>query len=378
MVIFRCNLIIFAAYYCLFQVGSLPLLGAEAQPSPNVSAEIWPEADKLFHRDPSWLGGDDAYSLNLGNGRVAWFFGDSFVAPTTPGERRGTTMVHNSVGIQTGYDPTTAKFHAFWRNSDGKPRSFFPDDGTHYFWPGGCILFNDKLLVFFMQSWTKDPTHAMGFETDGWAATLVENIERSPKQWRLRRLEVPQNELNVLVGSAAVVRDGDYLVAFSSGGKEHQVYLVRWRWEAAAMGNLSQPEWWTGAERGWVDQSKLTERPVPVIKSGQTEFSVFHSRELNRYLQFQFSSYPVSPICLRIAERLIGPWSEPQVCIRETELMRAVPNLMLYAVKAHPELKCDGLALTYASNTTRLEQLLDSSTIYYPRFVRVTLNRPAP
>ena len=59
----------------------------------------------MFHRDPEWLGGDDAYSVDLGDGRVAWFFGDSFVAPTTPGERRGTTMVRNSVGLQTGYDP---------------------------------------------------------------------------------------------------------------------------------------------------------------------------------------------------------------------------------------------------------------------------------
>ena len=67
--------------------------------------EPWPEADAMFHRDPNWLGGDDAYSLDLGAGRVAWFFGDSFVAPSVPSERRGTTMVRNSVGIQTGYDP---------------------------------------------------------------------------------------------------------------------------------------------------------------------------------------------------------------------------------------------------------------------------------
>lgn len=378
MVTYLRFLITFATYCCLIQVGSLLSRGAETQPGLEVLAEVWPEADKLFHRDPSWLGGDDAYSLDLGNGRVAWFFGDSFVAPTTAGERRGTTMVHNSVGIQAGYDPTTAKFKAYWRRADGRPTSFFPDDGIHYFWPGGSLLVNGKLLVFFMRSWTRDSSHAMGFETDGWAATLVDNISRSPNQWRLRRLDVPQNELNVLVGSAAVVRDGEHLVAFSVGGKKHQVYLVRWRWEAAAVGDLSQPEWWVGAERGWVAQSKLSEPPVPVIKNGQTEFSVFRSPDLKCYLQFQFSSYPVSPICLRTAERLIGPWSEPRACIRETELMQAVPNLMLYAVKVHPELTCDGLALTYASNTTRLEQLLDSSTIYYPRFLRVKLNRPAP
>ena len=75
-----------------------------------MTAEAWPEADVLFHRDPRWLGADDAYSIDLGEGRVAWFFGDSFVAPTVAGQRKGTTMVRNSIGIQTGYDPTRAKF----------------------------------------------------------------------------------------------------------------------------------------------------------------------------------------------------------------------------------------------------------------------------
>jgi hypothetical protein len=352
--------------------------GADTEQTLKMSAEVWPEADALFHRDPNWLGGDDAYSIDLGDERVAWFFGDSFVAPTTPGERRGTTMVHNSVGIQTGYDPTTADFKTYWREVDGKQTSFFPDDGHHYFWPGGSIKIDGKLLIFFMQSWTKDPSHAMGFDTDGWAATLVDNIKESPDKWRLLRLDAPQNELGVLVGSAAVVRDGEYIVAFSVGGKEHEVYLVRWRRADAAQGDLSRPEWWAGDQRGWVAQQELKEPPVPVIDQAQTEFSVFYSRALARYLQFQFSGFPVSPICARTAERLAGPWSDPQAFISETALMPSTPGLMLYAVKAHPELKCDGLALTYASNTHKLEQLLDSSTIYYPQFVRVKLQSPAP
>ena len=55
----------------------------------SVTAEAWPEADAMFHRDPRWLGGDDAYSIDLGDGRIAWFFGDSFVAPTVEGDRKG-------------------------------------------------------------------------------------------------------------------------------------------------------------------------------------------------------------------------------------------------------------------------------------------------
>jgi hypothetical protein len=353
--------------------------GAEDE-SPSsglaVAAAAWPEADIMFHRDPQWLGGDDAYSLDLGGGRVAWFFGDSFVAPTSPGERRTAQMVHNSIGLQEGYDPTTAHFKTYWRNVEGKPASFFPDDGNHYFWPGGSILVDGKLLVFFMQAWTKDPTNAMGFATDGWAATLIDNPGDSPSDWRLRRLDVPQNDFGILVGSASLVRDGNYLVAFSVGGKSHQVFLIRWPWKDVTVGDLSRPEWWDGMERGWVPPTELSELPTPIMEGGQTEFSVIHSPDLQSYLQFQFLGFPVSPIGMRSSETLTGPWSKPTPLLKPEKLAPLTPGLMLYAVKTHPEQKCDGLALTYASNTHKLEQLLDSATIYFPQFVRVKLERP--
>ena len=39
----------------------------------------WPEADQLFRRDTRWRGSDAANSIDLGEGRVLWTFGDSFV-----------------------------------------------------------------------------------------------------------------------------------------------------------------------------------------------------------------------------------------------------------------------------------------------------------
>lgn len=366
-----------AALAWLGLVVAADAIRAAENDAPNIVGEAWPEADALFHRDGAWLGGDDAYSLDLGDGRVAWFFGDSFVAPTTPGERRGSSMVHNSVGIQQGYDPTTAEFKAYWCEKDGKPASFFPDDGHHYFWPGGSILIEGKLLVFFMQSWTKDPSNAMGFDTDGWAATLVENPNDPPDQWILRRLEAPQNTFDILVGSASLVRDGDYLVAFSVGDKEHDVYLVRWPWSEAAGGSLANPEWWNGPDAGWVPQHDLDHLPTPIMHKGQTEFTVVDSPAGKGYLLFQFEGFPVTPIGVRTAPALIGPWSPVKPFLSADELMPSSPGLMLYAAKAHPEQKCAGLALTYASNTHKLEQLLDSSSIYYPRFVRLKFQRPA-
>ncbi|QEG36395.1 sialate O-acetylesterase [Bythopirellula goksoeyrii] len=342
----------------------------------ELSATAWPEADVLFHRDPNWLGGDDAYSLDLGDGRVAWFFGDSFVAPTVPGERRGTTMVRNSIGIQSGYDPTSAKFKAYWQEFEGKPRSFIADEAEEFFWPGGSLVVDGKIIMLLMRA--RNANKKMAFETTGWGAVLIDNIKRPPDQWQIRKLDCPQNRFDVLVGSATLIKDSEHLVAFSVASESHDVYLVRWRLVDVAEGDLSSPEWWTGSTSDWVAQDKLVELPEPVFESGQTEFTVHFSREMNRYVQVQFSGFPLTPIALRTAPSLTGPWTALEEFYSPEETIPGSSKIddserMLYAAKAHPELASEGLALTYCSNTYDINHLFDGLDLYFPRFLQVDL-----
>jgi hypothetical protein len=78
------------------------------------------------------VGGDGASSVDLGDGRILWLFGDSWIDPAGPGVRQGARMVSNSVAIQPDssgvprqplfdngqseltihLDPTTARFLA--------------------------------------------------------------------------------------------------------------------------------------------------------------------------------------------------------------------------------------------------------------------------
>ncbi|TWU28452.1 sialate O-acetylesterase [Bythopirellula polymerisocia] len=344
----------------------------------SATATAWPEADALFHRDPSWLGGDDAYSLDLGDGRVAWFFGDSFVAPTLQGERRSTTMVRNSVGIQTGYEPTSAEFEAYWQEANDKPQSFIADEGEEFFWPGGSLLLDGKILMLMMRA--RNANRKMAFETTGWGAVLIDNIQKNPDQWKIRKVDAPPNRFDVLVGSATLIKDGEYVFAYSVASESHDVYLVRWRLAKAAQGDLSAPEWWTGSENGWVDQKKLDSLPAPVIKSGQTEFTVHFSPNLNRYVQVQFSGFPLAPIGLRTARSLTGPWTELEEFCSPEEMQpgkNQPPDAerMLYAAKAHPELASDGLAMTYCSNTFDIKHLIGSLDLYFPRFLQVKFSQ---
>jgi len=91
------------------------------------TATAWPEADRLFHSYPRWLGADAAYSFDLGNQRVLWLFGDSFVGGL---KWRRSRMVRNSIAIQKGYDPSAASIRFYW---GGKLTFFFPEEGRRRF-----------------------------------------------------------------------------------------------------------------------------------------------------------------------------------------------------------------------------------------------------
>ena len=88
----------------------------------------WPEADSLFQNDMYWIGGDGAYSIDLGNERILWLFGDSWIDPSGKRDRRNAVMISNTLAIQQGYDPCSASIEFFWNQNKGNPESYFPDD----------------------------------------------------------------------------------------------------------------------------------------------------------------------------------------------------------------------------------------------------------
>lgn len=84
----------------------------------------WPEADRLFQKNDYWIGGDGAYSVDLGSGRILWMFGDSWIDTTGLGRRENAVMVSNTLALQEGYDPVSAKIQFFWHNRSGVAKAF--------------------------------------------------------------------------------------------------------------------------------------------------------------------------------------------------------------------------------------------------------------
>ena len=337
----------------------------------TLTLEPWPEADALFRGDPRWLGGDDAYSVDLGQGRVLWLFGDSFVATSDSRSRRKATMVRNSVAIQQGYDPSTASIHFYWREDEGTPTAFFAQPGTSWFWPGDGIQIDDTLILFLMK--VRETPDGEWFEVSDWTAVRVANPDADPGQWELEWLATPPNDFGVIIGSASVLQMDEYVYAFGAREPDvHDVYIVRWPASDVAAGNLAEPYWWAGDSSGWVPQSALAELPPPVLENAQTEFTVHFEPTAGEFLQVQTIGFGAAPLGVRWAPRLTGPWSCLRSIYEPAEASRS--HVLIYAGKAHPEILGADVVLTYVVNTTKFRRLVRDDSIYYPRFLRGTLD----
>ena len=352
-------------------------------------AEPWPEADALFRSDPRWLGADDAYTVDLGAGRVLWLFADTFVLTSKqdrPGllpARRTAVMIRNSVGIQSGYDPSTASIEFYWRSEYSrpeysrpeyprpggrKPRAFFPEQGETWFWPGHGIVVDDTLLLFMMA--TRASSEGLGFEHTGWRAVQVVHYEQDPSQWRLEWLETPESPFGLIV-SGGFLRVEVHVYGFAVREPEHTIHLARWPVAEARAGDLSQPQWWDGAGEGWVAEQDLVEAPQALFSEGHTEFTVHYEPALGRFLEIQSMGFGPADLGFRLAERPTGEWTPLERFYRPQEY--EMDNILIYAAKAHPELTGAELVLTYATNTYPYARLVRRGDLYYPRFLKARL-----
>ncbi|HNQ85373.1 MAG TPA: hypothetical protein PLP82_06480 [Deltaproteobacteria bacterium] len=327
----------------------------------KISIQPWKEARELFRGDPCWLGGDGASSVELGDGRVLWLFGDSFIDPSGSGSRHNATIVRNSVAIQTGYRPETARMSFSWKVLGNRPRAMFREEGEDWFWPGSGIRLGDALLVFLVRTGWSD--NALGFEATGWKAVLVPNPDSTPTLWGMIPLEKPATR-GVLVGSASALALDGFLYAFGSDTKGEAVHAVRWPLAEAAAGSLAAPQWWMGPDRQWVRNLALNEKPVPVFQGGQVEFTVHYESDLKVFLQVQTLSLLEPCLAVRVSPAVSRSWSQPACFYRPPE--GASSGLLIYAGKAHKVFEGTDLAFTYAVNTTSAEQLMNDMELYYP------------
>jgi hypothetical protein len=330
--------------------------------------QSWPEADALFRNDPAWIGADAAYSVDLGSGRVLWLFGDSFIAKSSARSRGDAWFVRNSVAIENGYDPTSATIAFAWQTSSTGASSFFPESGTHWFWPLAGVRLPTRLVLFLLEE-EQAGMGSFGFQAVGTKVVFVTNPNDPPLSWNVQDGNLPTFAFPIAFG-ASVVHDGPYVYAF--GDKEpgdHSVYVARFDASALDAGDASNVTVFAGGM--W--SASTSSAPdvifpsVTALSNPPTEFSV-QKRPDGSWLAVHSVGFGATSIAVRTAPVAEGPWTAPCIAFTPPESGRA--NVIVYAGKAHPEIVGGSLVATYASNSTDLATLASDMSLYFPRFVR--------
>jgi hypothetical protein len=337
------------------------LLAGCGESAPELSAQLWPEANALFTSDSTFIGGDGAYSVDLGNERVLWMFGDSYIALTPERRREASWMVRNSVAIQTGYDPSRAFMKFYYRSLERHPASFFPEVGPLWYWPGPGIRLGDRLLLLGGRLY-QEGEGMWGFRSGASVAFVVDNPDAEPSDWVLEETPLPPEGEVVQMGGALLVK-GDYLYAYGNEGDVHDVFLARFALERARQGDLSEAEWWNGSSFGAASAREA------VIDIGAPEYSVHFASQLGKYLFVQTEGFGGTTLAVRSAPEPWGPWTEPRDIVRPPESF--APGAFVYAGKAHPELTGADLVATYVPSGDTDSPPDPEERLYYPRFVRL-------
>lgn len=360
----------------LFLVGCAGSGADDRLPRPEAvpSGTAFPEADALFHQSPRWLGSDAAYSIPLDDARTLWLFGDTFISTSDAHRRDESIMVSNTLAIQHGLDPLTARMSFAWRepnpailrsdllprSPDVGPQAFLADDDDFRYWPAHGIALDGKLLVFCMR--VAPSTGGLGFSIEGTRATLIDigadDALALPIHDAAHDLPVDF----VIASMGAVIHDG-WLYALSTHGHPHHAFLIRWAAERALRGDLSGASWWTAS--GWSSEHEA----IALFEDAAPEGSLHFDEALGEWVSVQTTGFGGADLDIRTAPAPEGPWSARRTFFRPPESDRS--HTFVYAGKAYPEILADGLVVTYVQNADDFDDLVNDHTLYWRRLVVV-------
>jgi len=363
-----------------------------------------PAWDAAFTRTSGWNGGDIAHSIDLGDGRTLWLFGDSIFGPVRDGHRvsnasnmlRGAIAWHPTPLRGAPPDPDAITF-AGPVPFDGAIAApwIHPDPTT---WPTGAWLWlmNDaatitrpdgsRRLICFATviAPSGNPEPAWNFRRIGGEIITIDNPADPPSAWNAthtpnplvtpteRHGEPPRLSTNhacAIVGPLPSRGHPDRCAVFGvrSTADRAQCLIVA-RADAPTLDRLETWEFFDGA--AWTaDES----RAAPVCTGIPDELTIETIRRAGRDMLVMIHSEPLfgRRILARTAWRPEGPWSDPASVFEVTDIP---PSGTTYAAKGHARLSRPGeLLVSYIVNAD-VERIIDDPALDRPRFIRVPVS----
>ena len=329
------------------------------------STSCWPS----FPYQSGWLGGDGAYSIPLSSTRSLWLFGDTFVGADGQADRAGAAFIHNSIALsECGPDGRFDVRYVWGRAPDGAPHAFLQRD-PGWWWLFGGFLHEDRLYVGMLEVENSEPRGPLNlpFRFTGTALARIDDPHADPESWRPEVLPLSRSAHALPVSAMLTQGDHLYLFTFVDAGSGHfPRILVRLPLARLSDGTRDLEASLETLEADGVWRPGFApERALVLMDDNATEMSVRYHPELGKWIALynypdvgaSFPHVPTSDaIYARSADRLEGPWSEPELIFRIPELAPAHapppdPNLGCYAAKEHPDFSLPGsLTFTYVCN----------------------------
>jgi uncharacterized protein DUF4185 len=374
--------------------------------------ESW---NAVFDRRDGWTGADVAGTVDLGDGRILWLFGDTWIGSIRDGKRMpGARMVNNSIAVHpkdkaapwNAPDPKAVRFYWGANKADGQPTAWVvpsgetaglqsPSENREWFWPTGGGLAvggsaNSRRLFLFFFRVQRNP-HGNGvwnFSIVGTTLGTIDNAAEPVDRWRVRLLNVPHSikvnrpggrlaETEMTWGMTACLdpktardKSPDALIYGVRKTGPFNNSLVLARVPAAIVDQFDAWKFY-GGKNSWVHSPTAS---TPIADGMVSEFSIERIAQGDRttYVLTQSEPFFGWRIFARTASQPQGPWSRPRTVYTVPDVKRN-RSYFTYAAKGHAALSRPGeLLVTYLVNSNQFADLLTDTQIYRPKFMRLS------
>jgi hypothetical protein len=314
-----------------------------------------------------WSGADGTSSVRLPDGRIAWFFSDTYLGPVNPdGSRSGAGFVRNSLVVQDGDRLTTVP-------GDTPVRPPFGTPG--WYWAGAGHVEGGKLVEFYHRlnggsggdwDFTEQGVALATFSLPG---LRLESVRELPSAWP------PPARTPVMWGSA-LFDEGPWTYIYGYRGHLDRLDHPKWLYLARApRGHVTDvPSWRYDTGTGWsADPARAAELPTRVDSGfGLAKVGDDYALVTRR----PSADLGDGAMIAYLAGSPAGPFrdADSAVIYRAPEISS---GWFVYQARVHPELGRDGtIVMSYNVNTTLVDgqcvpQNLRQASVYRPRFVSV-------
>jgi fibronectin type 3 domain-containing protein len=316
-----------------------------------------------------WTGGDGTMSVPLPDGRIAWFFSDTFLGTVNPDGSRpaDSPLVHNSAVIQTGQPGNTATLQTLIGGTASYPTALVPDSGqgnaagyeAHAGWVNG-----NTVQVFYIH----------------YASTGPGALDRVPDATAVATFSLPNLTLQsvttlpltptILWGESVITVSG-YTYVYGNGKSGMYVARAPQGEVVDTSGSSPTDQWqfWTGS--GW----SSSESAAVSILTGVAGLSVEQVNGQYVLVSFDSATPFGGNIVAYTATAPTGPFTG------KTYLYQTPPPslpggatcaCLTYLAQQHPEFASSGeLVISYDTDTLDPTENSKYVAIYRPRFIDV-------